>query len=53
MRVRALAVLALVSVSACGPSGPAQMEFVEIIPLQPRIGDVVTVRFKLLDYRGV
>ncbi|MCC6333218.1 MAG: hypothetical protein IT380_04410 [Myxococcales bacterium] len=53
MRVRALAVLALVSLSACGPSGPAQMEFVEVLPPQPRIGDVVTVRFKLLDYRGV
>lgn len=50
MRFAALLVCAL---SACGPSGPAMMEFVEIIPPQPRIGDVVTVRFKLLDYRGV
>jgi hypothetical protein len=29
------------------------MEFVEISPAQPRLGDVVTVRFRLLDYRGV
>lgn len=29
------------------------MEFVEISPAQPRIGDVVTVRFRLLDYRGL
>lgn len=53
MRVRLLAVLALAALSACGPSGPAVMEFVEITPTQPRIGEVVTVRFKLLDYRGV
>ncbi|MEW5743257.1 MAG: hypothetical protein AB1938_30390 [Myxococcota bacterium] len=53
MRFRLLTVLALASLSACGPSGPATMEFVDITPPQPRIGDVVTVRFKLLDYRGL
>ncbi|MEW6430075.1 MAG: hypothetical protein AB1730_01095 [Myxococcota bacterium] len=53
MRVRLLALMALAALPACGPSGPAVMEFVEISPTQPRIGDVVTVRFKLLDYRGL
>jgi hypothetical protein len=53
MRLRVIAVLALSALSSCGPNGPAQMEFVEILPPQPRIGDVVTVRFKLLDYRGI
>lgn len=53
MRLRLLAVLAFAALSACGPSGPATMEFVDITPPQPRIGDVVTVRFKLLDYRGI
>ncbi|MFT3708702.1 MAG: hypothetical protein QM817_13710 [Archangium sp.] len=54
--MRLLAVLAVVLVSglsACGANGPAVMEFVEIVPNQPRIGDVVTVRFRLLDSRGV
>lgn len=45
--------LAVCALSACGPSGPAVMEFVEIVPPQPRIGEVVTVRYRLLDYRGV
>lgn len=56
MRVRLLAVLAVVLVtglSACTNTGPAVMEFVEIVPAQPKIGDVVIVRFRLLDSRGV
>ena len=55
MRMRLLVVLAVVGVmSACGgAAGPAVMEFVEIAPAQPKIGDVVTVRFRLLDSRGV
>lgn len=55
-RLRLLFVLALSGLPglvACGPSGPSVMEFVEIDPTQPRIGDVVTVRFKLLDSRGL
>ena len=44
----------LLGLMGCGaPAGPASMEFVEITPAQPRIGDVVTVRFRLLDERGV
>jgi hypothetical protein len=53
MRLRLLALLALAGLSACGPSGPAVMEFVEITPARPRLGEVVTVRFKLLDFRGL
>ncbi len=57
MRMRLLVLAGVMSVSvlpACGgPAGPATMEFVEILPPQPKIGDVVTVRFKLLDERGV
>ncbi len=53
MRVRLLALLAMGALSGCGSTGPASMEFVEISPAQPRLGDVVTVRFRLLDSRGV
>lgn len=53
MRMRLSAVLAAVVLSACGQSGPAVMDFVEIVPAQPKIGDVTTVRFRLLDSRGV
>jgi hypothetical protein len=52
MRMRLSAVLTVV-LSACGSTGPAVMEFVEVSPAQPRIGDVATVRFRLLDSRGV
>lgn len=52
MRVRLLSVLAL-GLSACGGTSPSVMEFVEIAPVQPRIGDVTTVRFRLLDSRGI
>ena len=57
MRMRLLVLAGVMSVSVlpgCGAAaGPATMEFVEVLPPQPRIGDVVTVRFKLLDARGV
>jgi hypothetical protein len=44
----------LAAMSGCGGgAGPAVMEFAEVIPARPRIGDVVTVRFKLLDSRGL
>ncbi len=29
------------------------MEFVEVIPSRPKLGDITTVRFRLLDARGV
>lgn len=52
MRMRLSAMLAFTILSACGPTSPSVMEFVEITPAQPRIGEVVTVRFRLLDERG-
>lgn len=52
MRVRLLAVLAM-GLSACGAAGPSVLEFVEVAPAQPKIGDVATVRFRLIDERGL
>ncbi len=56
MRTRLLVLSGLVSaclLPACGPApGPASMEFVDVSPAQPRLGDVVTVRFRLFDERG-
>lgn len=52
MRLRVLATLLLLD--GCGAGvGPTTMEFVEITPLQPRIGEIVTVRFRLYDERGL
>jgi len=48
-----VALLALAVCSACGATGPASLAFVEISPQQPRIGDVVTIRFMAVDSRGV
>lgn len=55
MRLRVLVALFMWSVLAgCGAGpGPSTMEFQELIPLQPRIGEIVTLRFKLLDDRGL
>lgn len=54
MRLRVLAAGLLACVTGCGPdNGPATMEFVEFIPAQPKIGEIVTVRFKLNDERGL
>ncbi len=54
MRVRVcVAVRGLVSLAGCGSTGPASMEFVEITPATPRLGENVTVRFRLLDSRGL
>lgn len=52
MRLRVLATLLLLA--GCGAGlGPSTMEFVEITPTQPRIGEIVTVRFRLYDERGL
>ncbi|MDP2272251.1 MAG: hypothetical protein Q8N23_20875 [Archangium sp.] len=57
MRMRLKVLVGLMSVCllpACGGSaGPASMEYVEVLPAQPKIGDVATVRFKLLDERSI
>ncbi len=52
MRVR-LSVVLVALLSACGGTSPSVMEFVEVVPAQPKIGDVATVRFRLLDSRGI
>lgn len=53
MRLMVLGTMSALLFACGGAAGPAVMEFVEIQPPQPRIGDVVTVRFRLLDARGV
>jgi hypothetical protein len=54
MQLRALATFSMVwLLAACGGSGPTTLEFQDLSPLQPRIGEIVTVRFKLLDERGL
>lgn len=53
MRVRVWSALVMVMGLGCGGISPTTMEFVEITPEQPRIGDIVTVRFRLLDNRGL
>ncbi len=52
-QIRRLCVITLGLAIACGPASPSVLEFVEISPAQPRIGDVVTVRFRVFDERGV
>ncbi len=52
--IRPALLLAAASIAAgCGPSGPSSLQFVEISPAQPRLGEVVTVRFALIDSRGL
>ncbi len=54
MRLRPfVSMLAVTALCACGSTGPASMSFVSVNPPQPRIGDVVTVSFKLVDDRGL
>ncbi|MFZ5471990.1 MAG: hypothetical protein ACOZIN_21385 [Myxococcota bacterium] len=37
---------------ACGDVSPSSLEFVEISPEQPKLGDVVTIKFRAVDSRG-
>ena len=55
MRVLRLLVAAAVvsGATGCGDVGAASIEFVEINPRNPRINDVVTVRVRAVDSRGV
>lgn len=48
----AVAALAVV-VAGCGDQSPASLVFVGFEPEQPKIGDIVTVRFAAVDSRGV
>lgn len=47
-----LTVVVAVWLVACGPQTPASLEFVDVTPAQPKIGDIATVRFKATDSRG-
>ncbi|MFL5321086.1 MAG: hypothetical protein ACJ790_15610, partial [Myxococcaceae bacterium] len=38
--------------SGCGSNPPASLEFVDITPTTPRIGEITTIRFKAIDSRG-
>ena len=37
---------------ACGGQTPATLEFVDMSPAQPRLGDITTLRFRAIDSRG-
>ena len=41
-----------VAAAGCGGLVPASLEFVDVLPAQPRIGDVTTVRFRAVDNTG-
>ena len=45
-QVPVLCALVGVALVACGSNPPATLEFVEVTPANPRIGDIATVRFR-------
>lgn len=54
MRVRlALFTFAASWLLSCGGSAPATLEFVEISPEKPRLGEITTVKFRAIDNRGM
>ncbi|MBM7115125.1 hypothetical protein [Archangium primigenium] len=38
--------------AACGSPLPATLEFVDVAPAQPRLGEITTLRFRAIDARG-
>jgi hypothetical protein len=38
--------------AACGTPTPSTLEFVDQSPLQPRLGEITTIRFRAIDSRG-
>ncbi len=38
---------------SCAGGSVSTLEFVDITPLRPKLGEVTTVRFRVLDYRGL
>src|SRR6218665_515449 len=38
--------------AACGSPLPATLEFVDVSPAQPRLGEITTLRFRAIDSRG-
>ncbi|MFY0569067.1 hypothetical protein ACN28E_35315 [Archangium lansingense] len=54
MRLGLAVCVAIVSgvLAACQPPVPATLEFVDQSPLQPRLGEITTLRFRAIDTRG-
>lgn len=46
-------VLASALLVACEPPAPASLEFVDQSPVQPKLGEITTVRFRAIDSRGI
>ncbi len=44
--------VAFFTAAGCGTENVAVIEFVDVTPAQPRLGEVTTVRFRVLDFRG-
>ncbi len=53
MRVRLAVALLAGTLFACGPNVPASIEFVDMTPEKPGLGEIATVRFRAIDSRGV
>jgi hypothetical protein len=53
MRVGVLTLASVVALCACGDISPASLEFVEVVPAQPRLGEIATVKFLARDSRGL
>lgn len=53
MFLRTCLVLAAAVLTAACTGAPATIEYVETLPAKPRINEITTVKFRLLDYRGV
>lgn len=51
LRVCALSLVAVFS--GCGGAAVSTLEFVEIVPKQPKLGEVLSIKFRVLDYRGL
>ena len=50
--VPVLCALVGIALVGCGANPPASLEFVEVSPATPRIGEIATVRFRATDSRG-
>jgi len=52
MRAVLVALAAAALLAACGSLDPSSLEFVGVVPSEPRIGEITTVQFKATDSRG-
>ncbi len=53
MLLRLSALSMAVGLFSCGGNTVSTLEFVDIAPAHPRLGEVTAVRFRVLDYRGL